>query len=118
MGMDVGDVGAVSTRVFSSSPIYALRIIIGLSLYRWGDVGVSSVVWMAVGFSLWNREISLGTFTWSWGSHESWMCEYPCHFSRYCSFFPHPARLDTNTSSTSYSSSPSTISGGGSSKFA
>jgi hypothetical protein len=73
---------------------------------------------MASGFSWWNLSTSSSACTCSAGSQLSWAWEYPLHLRRYCSFFPHPCHLKSSTCSTSYSSSPSTRSGGSSGKFA
>src|ERR1700741_1271470 len=46
-------------------------------------------------------------------THEFLDIGYPFHFTRYCFFCFRPVCLSAMISSTSYSSSPSTISGGG-----
>src|ERR1700730_8732346 len=51
------------------------------------------------------------------GSHELCASEYPFHLIRYCSVLARPWRRLSRISSTLYSSSPATMSGGGSGKF-
>jgi hypothetical protein len=70
-----------------------------------------------VGFCLWNSSTKSSACTWSAGSHVLWAWGYPSHFRKYSRRpLPRPFRLESNTCSTSYSSSPSITSGASSVK--
>jgi hypothetical protein len=70
-----------------------------------------------VGFCLWNSSTRSSVCTWSAGSQVLWACGYPSHFRKYSRRpLPRPFRRESNTCSTSYSSSPSIMSGAGSVK--
>jgi len=66
---------------------------------------------------IWYFLISSGARMEAAGSHESCAGEYPFQRILYWSVFLVPVRLDPMTSSTSYSGSPSMMSGGGLVKF-
>ena len=60
---------------------------------------------------------SSGAWMFSAGSQLLCAVEYPFHLIKYCFFFQHPYVHCPRICSTSYSSSPSIMSGGGSRKF-